>query len=459
MNRIIDKEFYIPVDERYPEELNSYSEKPTDMTKEFSASIEINIPDDEFHNRYTQKKEEKKSDRFKQMKRMLLAPVASSIAVISIVFASYGDDPLGNDVFNSDAMISNTLNSDSYNSNSEDLPTEFEEAYIHVTYVPDGSVFTSAATGSEGLEEAKVWVVSQGGNPDTMEYIGMEITPTVEYSDDAIVVGDLDDPYNSYVAQGTVTSKERCVAYFEAYAMDGVSGADTVAETEVADTEFPDLPNMEPDFAGEYAWSGQGSEEYIMFWSPVNDTREYLHMGTVFASSGSYDANGNFVQNQVTTMPNAWYDIDTNTLTLDNFAGEVLEVNLMGNGFTINLIGENHLDELSVWGASYGGSVTLTGTGSLTINENNGAPDNIGILLHGENSASCVMIDQDVTLDVYGDCAILVNSTTMQKAIYYMAPLQLTGGKRECFDLGETYYNYTIVDEEGNPARYVRFAP
>lgn len=71
----------------------------------------------------------------------------------------------------------------------------------------------------------------------------------------------------------------------------------------------------------------------------------------------------------MTTMPDAWYDISTNTLTLDNFTGEVLEVNLMGNGFTINLIGENHLDELIMWGAGYGGSVTFTGTGSLTLNE------------------------------------------------------------------------------------------
>ena len=461
MNRIIDNEFHMPVEERYPEELNCYSEKPTDKSKEFSTSVEVNIPDDEFNNKYTQGREEKKPDRSKQIKRILFAPVAASIAVVSIVFSSLGYDPLGKDVFNSDTTVSdiNDGNGDGLNTPEYDDPSAvFEDAYIHVTYVPAGNEYTSYATGSEGLEEAKAWVVSQGGNPDTMKYISTDITPVVEYSDDAIVVGDPDDPYNSYVAQGTVNRTERYVAYYEAYAMEDDNSPDNITPTGVADTKFPVLPNLEPDFAGEYAWSGLGSEEYIMFWSLAKDTREYLHMGTFFASTGSYDANGNFIPNQVTTMPDAWYDISTNTLTLDNFTGEVLEVNLMGNGFTINLIGENHLDELIMWGAGYGGSVTFTGTGSLTLNEDRCAPDDVGILVHGENSASCVMIDKEVTLELYGAYAILIDSVTIEKAIYYLEPSKLTGGERICLS-SEEPHRYTIIDEDGNPSHYVKFAP
>ena len=460
-NRIIDNEFHMPVEERYPEELNCYSEKPTNKSKEFSTSVEVNIPDDEFNNKYTQGREEKKPDRSKQIKRILFAPVAASIAVVSIVFSSLGYDPLGKDAFNSDTTVSdiNDGNGDGLNTPEYDDPSAvFEDAYIHVTYVPAGNEYTSYATGSEGLEEAKVWVVSQGGNPDTMKYISTDITPLVEYSDDAIVVGDPDDPYNSYVAQGTVNRTERYVAYYEAYAMEDDNSPDNITPTGVADTEFPVLPNLEPDFAGEYAWSGLGSEEYIMFWSLAKDPREYLHMGTFFASTGSYDANGNFIPNQVTTMPDAWYDISTNTLTLDNFTGEVLEVNLMGNGFTINLIGENHLDELIMWGAGYGGSVTFTGTGSLTLNEDRCAPDDVGILVHGENSASCVMIDKEVTLELYGAYAILIDSVTIEKAIYYLEPSKLTGGERICLS-SEEPHRYTIIDEDGNPSHYVKFAP
>ena len=300
MNRIIDNEFNIPTDEKYPEELNCYAEKPTDASKEFSASIEVNIPDDEFNTKYTQGREEKKSDRSKQIKRILFAPVAASVAVVSIVFSSLGYDPLGKDVFKGDTTVSDIddSNGDGLNTPKYDEPSAvIEDAYIHVTYVPAGNEYTSSATGSEGLEEAKVWVASQGGNPDTMKYIRTDITPVVEYSDDAIVVGDPDDPYNSYVAQGTVNRTERYIAYYEAYAMEEDDSQDNVTLTEVADTEFPVLPNLEPDFAGEYAWSGLGSEEYIMFWSPANDTREYLHMGTFISSTGSYDANGNFISN------------------------------------------------------------------------------------------------------------------------------------------------------------------
>ena len=80
------------------------AEKPTDASKEFSASIEVNIPDDEFNTKYTQGREEKKSDRSKQIKRILFAPVAASVAVVSIVFSSLGYDPLGKDVFKGDKM-------------------------------------------------------------------------------------------------------------------------------------------------------------------------------------------------------------------------------------------------------------------------------------------------------------------------------------------------------------------
>ena len=128
MNKIIENEFNVPADERYPEDLSSYSEKPTDMTKEFSASIEINIPDDEFNNSYVQKNEEKKSDRLKQMKRMIFAPVVCSIAVVSIVFSSFGYDPLGKDIFNSDTTAS-----------VSDNVTETEEADTCLLYTSDAA--------------------------------------------------------------------------------------------------------------------------------------------------------------------------------------------------------------------------------------------------------------------------------------------------------------------------------
>ena len=211
-------------------------------------------------------------------------------------------------------------------------------------------------------------------------------------------------------------------------------------------------------------------------------------MGSVWASFGSYDSDGQYVPNHVTEGPNARYDADSNTLTLENFTASVLDVNLMGNGFTIRLVGENRLDQLIVWGAGYGGSVTLTGSGSLTVNENGSAQDGVGIEINGEWSQSCLMIDRSVTLDVYGDPAIMIGATTMIKAIYYRKPLRMTGGIRTAGEFleylsteydedgniighmpvtvseiseikGIPYYDYTVVSEDGMPSTYVHFAP
>ena len=62
----------------------------------------------------------------------------------------------------------------------------------------------------------------------------------------------------------------------------------------------------------------------------------------------------------LTDDPGIRYDSSTNTLTLHNFTGPLLDINLMGNGFTIKLEGENHLEMLRAWGFGYGGSVTFT---------------------------------------------------------------------------------------------------
>ena len=94
------------------------------------------------------------------------------------------------------------------------------------------------------------------------------------------------------------------------------------------------------------------------------------------------------------SIPGASYDEATNTLTLNNYTGEFLNVNLMGNGFKLRLVGENELKGIVVWGFMYGGSLTITGDGKLTINHTN-TP---GIRMECESSASCLMIDSNVTL-------------------------------------------------------------
>ncbi|MBO4825379.1 MAG: hypothetical protein J5487_08290 [Lachnospiraceae bacterium] len=162
----------------------------------------------------------------------------------------------------------------------------------------------------------------------------------------------------------------------------------------------------------------------------------------------------------IESVPGASYDEATNTLTLNNFSGDYLNVNLMGNGFKINLIGDNKLTGLLAWGFMYGGSVTLTGDGSLTIN-NPGSP---GIYLKCESSESCLMIDKDVTLNITGkDAAVWIEDSTHGKGIYYLSPLELktqAGAEAQRMTInqsGDSYY--TFADEDSQIITSIRIEP
>ena len=138
----------------------------------------------------------------------------------------------------------------------------------------------------------------------------------------------------------------------------------------------------------------------------------------------------------------------TNTLTLENYHGGFIDANLMGNGFKIRLIGDNSLDYIKLWGAMYGGSVTFTGSGSIRLNESGNAPDGVGLYLECEDSPSCVMVDRQATVEVFGEYAIVIHRTTLEKAIYTLRPVTVTGGTYSDGEFVE--YTVTITDDSGN---------
>ena len=129
------------------------------------------------------------------------------------------------------------------------------------------------------------------------------------------------------------------------------------------------------------------------------------------------------------SIPGASYDEATNTLTLNNYTGEFLNVNLMGNGFKLKLVGDNELTGIVVWGFMYGGSLTITGDGKLTLNGSGGTP---AIRLECENSPSCLMIDSNVTIEIKGGSGnVAVIDSTLDKGIYYLKPLEVIGTQED----------------------------
>lgn len=243
---------------------------------------------------------------------------------------------------------------------------------------------------------------------------------------------------------------------------------------------FPTLPNLDPDFAGKYAWSGYGSEEYICI------DGAYILAGTVYTDMASF---------QLKTVDGASYDKTKNTLTLTNFTGSYIDTNLMGNGFKIELVGDNYIDYIRIWGAMYGGSVTFTGSGTLKLNSYGKSPLGAGLWLECEQSPSAVMIDKDATVEVYGSKAIIITQTTLPTAIYMRSPVTVTGGECGSGDFmsysvyakdasgnviydengnpqivegtikdiskeaGMDLYDYSVLDENGQPATAVIFKP
>ena len=215
----LDEEFHMPDDEQATaEESHTVNEKATDMEKEFPKSAEIDVLYDEYAD-IAPAKEEGKKDKHWMIKRRMLIPIASVIAGASLIFSSFNYDPLGKDFLNADTSLTTCAASSSVNDQNS-----ITTVVIHVTYLPTGETYTPDSTDEKALADARAWVVSKGGNADTMRCIQSETVLTgIEYSDDFIFIGDSDNLPDGYIAQGTAIYTYRCDIYYEAYALDDMT--------------------------------------------------------------------------------------------------------------------------------------------------------------------------------------------------------------------------------------------
>ncbi len=94
------------------------------------------------------------------------------------------------------------------------------------------------------------------------------------------------------------------------------------------------------------------------------------------------------------------YDKASNTLTLNNFkSSKVIETNVMGDDFIINVVGSCSVGQIKIWGDHYGGSLTIVGSGTLTVNQNRYFEN--AIMLYAEESNSALTFGANVKVNLY----------------------------------------------------------
>jgi len=125
-----------------------------------------------------------------------------------------------------------------------------------------------------------------------------------------------------------------------------------------------------------------------------------------------YEPNGDFschvFKNHKTynkAISGATYDIDTNTLTLKNFnnPSKAIETNVMGEDFTIKLIGTNKIAGLNIFGDQWGGSVYIKGSGTLEVNKKKINMSGSAVNLYSEYSRSVFKVSKYSTVKLWGN--------------------------------------------------------
>lgn len=100
-------------------------------------------------------------------------------------------------------------------------------------------------------------------------------------------------------------------------------------------------------------------------------------------------------------LAGATYDKATNTLTLSNLKTNLgLSVNEMGEDFKINLVGENEIAYMIIYGFEYGGNVEFVGDGSIAINKDK--REERGVTMSAEGTVGRFTVDSTATVKVYG---------------------------------------------------------
>lgn len=140
----------------------------------------------------------------------------------------------------------------------------------------------------------------------------------------------------------------------------------------------------------------------------------YISVGNDGDSSnpqGEYKTIYSVSSKDISTVEGISYDRASNTLTIENYNNTKnrIATNMMGDDFKINIKGENHIGELVSYGDGWGGSITLTGNGTLYINEDKSYET--AIYMNAENTKSVLTVGPECNVYVYSGLNALVSSS------------------------------------------------
>ena len=108
------------------------------------------------------------------------------------------------------------------------------------------------------------------------------------------------------------------------------------------------------------------------------------------------------------------YDRESNTLTLNNYKSSTTAIvtNMMGDDFKINLVGDNEIGSIGSYGDAWGGSINISGNGSLVINADKS--DDYGIAFFAEGTNSVLSVADTCNVTIYsGSKAVVYTSDNL----------------------------------------------
>lgn len=179
-----------------------------------------------------------------RLKKLVFIPAAATLSALSIVLASLGSDPLGMDFLNAPAVSPPASTATSASSPSAVVPSvtsaapssassvvrkssvsiPFPEGKVTydytVTYAPTGETYNAQRMSEPDMyADACAWITGRGGDPSSLVLYDYDLSYTgIEKSDDAIIIGDLDDFDNLYILRGTVYKTYILKVWYEGYA-------------------------------------------------------------------------------------------------------------------------------------------------------------------------------------------------------------------------------------------------